>query len=350
MRSYLIFFTSVVTLVFIFFGGAGSLAQQPKYLQVEGLVLGYFPSPADGVHVVQALGTQQQVQLSPGHRCFSDVEVERTGLGDFSNGVQFEAQDRKVVRNKLTGLIGYPGLSEDEAHEMWLRTSTGLASQYYRENLAHEPNIQTVQKLFVPMVLSPKPVTVVKAQWTPQARQIMARDGWAGVERYCGTHFVETVGEEMFVIYSIRVEFPSEDDRRRFDRVRGDSSQLSPALVLDNLYRMRQRFEFYGAGRRVIFDVLQVGGRDRDVTALRRELQGLNAGVEIDSVPGSSMTRTRVECGTERLQQCQAVAQAYMDFQFQRLTFTGERPAFTPVRFRIAPLAQMLHNIADSLK
>ncbi len=323
MRYLVVLFSGLM----VFLGNVKALGQDPQFIQVEGLALGYFPSLADGVHVSMS-GKSNDLQLTRGHRCFERVQTQRNPLPP--NSVNFEAEDRSSVRNKLNGFIG-----RIPDPDMWLKTSTGLASRFYRENLAYEPPPKTSQLLFVPMVLAPQPVSVGKAEWTAEARAIMERGGWPAVERHCGTHFVETVGEETFVVYSLHVNFPTAEERRRFERVRGDTQQ-SPALVLNTLQRMRQRFEFFGSGREVILDVLQVGGRSRDIEALRQILSDQQLDFDSENL---TLTRTRLNCGSDEIQRCQKVAQAFLDFQFGRYTANGEPPAFTPVRFRIAPLA-----------
>lgn len=326
MRYYFIFAVTLVTLFLHL------KAYANEFIQVEGLVLGYYPSIADGVRV---RSNSKGIAFEPGHRCFSKVEVERAGL--VSNGVNFESEDRRDIRNKLTGLISYPGVYSTNS-QSWIGTSSGLAAAFYRDNLAQEPPASVFQLLFMPMVLSPKPTTVVKTEWSSEAREILARDGWPGLERFCGTHFVESVGEEAFVIYSVRVGFPSAQERARNEKLREEAESGSPLLVLNNVYRMRQRFEYVGPGREVSMDVLQVGGRERDVDSLRELLRDYKVQIESENVPGSTLTRARISCRPEHIEPCQRLAQAFLDFQFRRLNFNGERPAFTPVRFRIAPL------------
>lgn len=324
MRYYFLF---VITIL-VFFLKIKAVAAG-EVIQVEGLMLGYFPAIADGVRV--QTDKAQNVTFSPGHRCLEHIQVERSGSP--ANGVNFEAEDRRVVRSRLVG-------SRRLLQEEWLRTASGLASDFYRDNLTQDPRDQTVHLLFVPMVLSPKPVSLIRSEWTPQAKEILAREGMPGLERFCGTHFVQAVGEESFVVYSLKINFPSAEERVRYERIRLDAANISPTILLNNLQRMRQRFEFFGQGRDIVVDVLQVGGRLRDVSTLREELSGQNVRIESESVPtGSLITRAQLTCGPDQIEQCHKMAQLFLDFQFRRLNFNGERPAFTPVRFRIAPLA-----------
>lgn len=311
----------------ILLAGAKAVSGDDNFIQIEGYALGYSPSLADGVHV--AGGQDRPVQFSPGHRCLQRVQVHKQPLVPGMSS--FGAEDQNSVRAKLQGL--YKNIVGEK--ESWFKTLKGPTAHFYRDNLAEELPSNISQLLFVPMVLSPRPVTVTKVEWTKEAREIMSRDGWEGVQRYCGTHFVETVGEESFVIYSIRVRFPSAEDRYRFERVRTDRPH-SPALALSHLQRMRDRFEFYGTGREVVLDVLQVGGRTRDIEALRHRLDELRLPVESEA---TTVTRAQVNCGTEAIEQCQKTVQAFLDFQFRRYNSSGERPVFTPTRYRIAPLA-----------
>ncbi len=303
-------------------------ASADEFIQVEGFMLGYQPAIADGVRVTVG-EKRKRIAFEPAERCLHHVQTERTGPPTNGIAINFRAENVRDARIKLRGLV----------EQEWLHSPSSLAASYYRDNLATEPPENVVQFLFVPMVLAPRPVSVVRTEWTPKAKEILAKEGWPGLERYCGTHFVETVGEEAFVIYSVRVEFPSVDARVRFDRTRNASINMSPALVLSNLYRMNQRFEFAGPGGDVVLDILQVGGRERDVERLREELGG-GESIQIQSeiAPGSTLTRARQVCNPGSIESCQKLAQLFLDFQFRRLNFNGERPAFSPFRYRMAPL------------
>jgi len=328
----------LLPLAFIISLSATASAGAIDFLQVEGMVLGYYPSIADGIRVSHVPGSRE-LRFEPGRSCLSNVRVER--VGPAFNAVSFEPEERFEMRNKLSGLIGYPGISPAQplpAGEDWLRSANGLAADFYRDNLAREPAANVIQLLFMPMVLSPKPIQVTRTEWTPEAREILATQGWAGIERHCGTHFVEALGEENFVIYSIRIGLPDRDVRVRLENLRLDKHNQSPGLVLNNLFRMRQRFEFNRPGSTVTLDILQVGGREPDINALRAELGMTEAHTRSERATDSLITRTQMTCTPERLELCQRLAQTFLDFQFQRLHVNGERPAFAPVRFRIAPV------------
>lgn len=305
------------------------------FLQVEGMMLGYYPDLAEGVRVSQVPGSRE-LKFEPGRTCLRDVRVERSGAA--YNRISFEPNERFEMRNKLSGLIGYPGISPDEMREEWLRSANGLAAGFYRDNLAKNPDGNVIQLLFMPMVLSPKPVQVTRTEWTPEARRILDAEGWAGLERHCGSHFVEALGEENFVIYSVRITLPDSDLRGRLESLRLDSHNQSPPLVLNNLFRLRQRFEFNRPGSAVTLDVLQVGGREADARALLREVHGTGAEVKTERANEAILSRTQLTCTPERIETCQRLAQVFLDYQFNRLNVTGERPTFAPVRFRIAPI------------
>ena len=322
--------------VLFFFSLLGTYAQtaESRPMQVEGLMLGFYPGLADGVRVQNSPGSKA-LEFNPGRRCLQNVTSERQGIA--FQGISFDQEARHDVRDKLTGLIGYPGAFSG-AGDDWLNFSHSLAAGYYRDNLAAEPPANVLQLLFVPMILAPKPVAVIKVEWTPDAKQILDTRGWNELENYCGTHFVAGLGEENYVIYSIRIHFADESQRVRVDRVRLDDNSQSPGLVLNNLFRMRQRLEFTGAENTVTLDILQVGGAADELAALQKEMGTLPVTLAKEDVQDSLVTRATMTCVPDRLQPCQALAQAFLDFQFRRLNFSGEKPSFTPVRFRIAPL------------
>lgn len=304
------------------------------FLQVEGMILGFYPSLGDGIRVSPVNG--QELKFESGNRCFEITRVERAGVA-FS-GVSFEQEMREDVRNKLTGLMGYPGVSSKELQEDWLRSANGLAADYYRDNLAKPPGDNAIQLLFVPVVLAPKPMQVARTDWTAEAKRILDTQGWPALEQFCGSHFVEAIGEEDYVVYSIRVDLPGKDQRFRFENVRLDRHNQSPGLVLNNLFRMNQRFEFEGPGNFVTVDVLAVGGKPDDVKALRNALAGQDLQSDIENAKDATVSRTRLSCPASKLEPCQQLAQTFLDYQFGRLEKKGYQPTFAPVRFRIAPL------------
>jgi hypothetical protein len=305
-----------------------------SFLQVEGMMLGFYPGLGDGVRVESNSGSE--IKFAAGERCFKVTRAERAGVA-FS-GLSFDPEEREDVRNKLTGLMGYPGVSRKELDEEWLKSANGLATAFYRDNLAKKPDSNVIQLIFVPVVLAPKPLQVIKTEWTPEAKQILQAQGWSGLERHCGSHFVEAVGEEDYIIYSIRIEFPGADQRLRIESVRLDRHNQSPGLVLNNLFRMNQRFEFGGPGHNVTIDVLAVGGRPEEIAALKASLAAQEIRTQTETAGTSVINRTQLTCPAGKLEPCQQLAQTFLDYQFGRLSLKGYQPNFAPVRFRIAPI------------
>lgn len=304
------------------------------FLQVEGMMLGFYPNLGDGIRVVQQ--GDSALKFEPGKHCFNIRNVDRPGR-DF-DGTSYVPEEREDVRNKLTGLIGYPGVSTKELKEEWLRSAAGLASGYYRDNLAAAPGERSIQLIFVPKILAPRPLKITATEWTPEAKRVLEAEGWDGLIRYCGTHFVEAVGDESYVIYSVRIDFADVDQRKRVESVRLEKNNQSPGLLLNNLHRMNQRFELGGGGNRVTVDILSVGGHSDDLLALQSALSRQMAVMQTEAAKESVITRTTVSCAPDALGPCAQVVQLFNDYQFGRLNISGREPAFAPVRFRIAPL------------
>jgi hypothetical protein len=325
----------MMTLLFLLLAAPSmTLATNINFLQVEGMMLGYYPELGDGVRV--ETGTGAELKFSPGKRCFDITRSERSGVA-FS-GISFEPEEREAIRNKLTGMVGYPGVSSKELKEDWLRSASGLVADFYRDNLATKPGPNAIQLLFLPVLLSPKPLQVVRTEWTPEAKQILEKQGWAGLEQHCGSYFVEAVGEENYVVYSIRINFPGPAQRLRVETVRLDRHNQSPGLVLNNLLRMNQRFEFGGPGHSVTVDVLVVGGQREDFSRLGHALDRLSADTKWEKAKDSVVSRSTITCSSGKLDSCEQMAQVFLDYQFGRNTRGEPAPALVPVRFRIAPL------------
>lgn len=288
-------------------------------LRVDLSTLGYEPTLAAGVRVAAVPGSQR-LHFAPGRTCVDKIQVTRVGSN--LSRLSFEPNPAWEVEHKLAELA-----------------ADGVAAQYYRDNLAREPGDHVVQLLFMPMILAPKARQVTHTEWTPEAQAILATQGWDGLERHCGTHFVEALGEESYVIYAARIELPDPESRRRLERLNLDHHNQSPSLLLSNLLRLRQRFEFGHPGTQVKIDILRVGGRDSDEANLAVALRSMGATRHDDS---GRVARTQVQCAPENLEFCQRVVQLFLDYQFQRLQPDGARPKFAPVHFRIAPLRSLV--------
>ncbi|MGE4131117.1 MAG: hypothetical protein AB7F86_05730 [Bdellovibrionales bacterium] len=315
-----------------------SFAEAKTYnLSVEGLVLGFFPHLGDGVQVQPVEGSNE-IRFAPASRCIEIKRVE--SLGSSFHGLTFLPESRRVVRNKMTGLMGYPGLSSDSLADDWLRSAKGLAFEYYRDNVAVPPPENTVQVLFVPVVLAPRPLVMTSATMTAAAKEMLDRGDWASLEKACGTHFVEVVGEENFVIYSTKVEFSNSEERRRFDLVQSERDFKSPAGAFDTLEKLRQSLFLDSSPKKIIIDVLQVGGRPPEVSGLHSSVERQKAKVEIHRLSKQDTVISRISktCDFSELRKCQEVATAVLDYQFNRLTYTGDSPAFAPVRLRLVPI------------
>lgn len=320
----------------ILFLGLPAQAQlENRSLQVEGLILGAFPRLGDGLHVSER---DKRYFFEPAHRCLDVKATEKAGVA-FS-GLSFSSESRISVRNKMTGVIGYPGFqTEDEVSKEkdWMISSQGLAMDFFRDNLARAPAMNVRQVMFMPMVLSPEPVFLSRTDWTPDAKQILQNEGWEALKKFCGSHLVMAIGEENFVVYSLRATFNSEVSETPSDYVVFGKRRQSPILVLEDLYRMRERMEFEEGRGSVTVDVLQVGGRPEDVTVLRSDLTGLNISFSSKDIAESSVTRATVTCTPRDLERCQKFTQVFLDYQFGRLNFSGAPQNFAPVRFRLVP-------------
>ncbi len=311
------------------------------FLQVEGLVLGKYPKLGEGFHISR--DADKGLEFKSGRTCLRNIKSERVGLSH--SGVNFMREEQRAIRNMLTGLlsypVGYPGVSRNNLDEPWLQSARGLAVSFYKDNLATAIPENQTQLFFVPMVLSPKPVRLLNADWTPEAQEILREKGWAGLIEHCGTHFVEVVGEEHFVVYSLKMTLPEDDDQSRRIQVnlKSNRSELQTlGTVLREISRLNQSQPITAGHPTVHIDILQVGASSPEAEVLKELLSELSAHHEVEPVPNSFISRTRMSCAIERLEPCRRLAEIFLDYQFGRLMDNGVKPSYAPVRFRMAPM------------